>query len=116
MFPAFLALALASLLSLNASAADKAGVGKDVVLKGKGGHEECLKLKKGQELHYSFHANVAVDFNIHYHAGESVQYPVKKGGSRRHEASFQADSDREYCLMWENKGIEKAKLHYALKR
>jgi hypothetical protein len=107
----FFALFLA--LSLPAFAVEKAG--KYVLLKGKGGHEECLKLKKGQELHYSFHSKLPVVFNIRYQAGEGSEYPVKRGASRRQNARFEADADREYCLMWENQSIEKTRLNYSLK-
>ncbi len=62
--------------------------------------EDCVALKAGQEREFNWTADVAVDFNVHWHEGDKVHYPVRidsvwKGGGR-----FTAERDTEYCWMW----------------
>ena len=103
-----LAFVLAFLLPVESAAAEK---GRD--LKPGGGHEECLELRAGQELKYSFTSNAPLDFNIHYHAGEEVFYPVKRDGSKKEGGTFKPETKQEYCLMWTNAAKKAAKLKYS---
>ncbi len=48
----------------------------------RGFEEHCLKLAAGERIRYRFRATGAVDFNIHYHRGKDVHYPVKVDASR----------------------------------
>jgi hypothetical protein len=68
--------------------------------------EECLKMSAGQSIAYAFEATAPVDFNIHYHRGKDVFYPVKDDGVGRAEARFTAPEADEYCLMWTNKSLQ----------
>jgi len=67
-------------------------------------YELCLLLVPGQQLHYSFSAPRKLDFNIHYHAGHEVFYPVSEDQVMDAAATFLAESEQEYCLMWTNQG------------
>ncbi|MGE4130542.1 MAG: hypothetical protein AB7F86_02845 [Bdellovibrionales bacterium] len=77
-------------------------------------HEECLLLNVGQQLAYSFETKSFVDFNIHYHLGQEVFYPVKKDATKTHKDIFTAGSAQDYCLMWTNKNTRKVLLKYEL--
>jgi hypothetical protein len=64
--------------------------------------EECFKLPAGGAVGYAFEATAPVDFNIHFHRGKDVEYPVKRDAIRQADDRFTAASAEEYCLMWTN--------------
>jgi len=67
-------------------------------------YELCLALVQGQQLHYAFSTTRKLDFNIHYHVDHEVFYPVSEEQFTATEATFAAQSEQEYCLMWTNPG------------
>ena len=67
-------------------------------------YELCLVLAQDQQLRYKFNAPRKLDFNIHYHAGHEVFYPVSEEQIMEASATFSAQSGQEYCLMWTNQG------------
>lgn len=70
----------------------------------RGFEEHCLKLEAGERVRYRFRATGEVDFNIHYHRGNDVHYPVRTSASLTADALFVAPEGDDYCLMWERKG------------
>jgi hypothetical protein len=64
--------------------------------------EECFNLPAGESIGYSFEATGSVDFNIHFHRGKDVFYPVRATGLLRAADRFKAESTEEFCLMWTN--------------
>ncbi|GAK57630.1 hypothetical protein U27_04597 [Candidatus Vecturithrix granuli] len=71
-------------------------------------YEECLKMKQGEVLQFSFTSSKLIDFNIHYHQGENVVYPVNKkqvttleGELDYDELEDEAEPDT-LCVMWKN--------------
>jgi len=74
--------------------------GKTVKLEPKAMHEECAKLQAGDKRKYYWKADNAVDFNIHYHEGPEVFYPVKRDGMRGDGGTFVAKIGQDYCWMW----------------
>ena len=70
-------------------------------------HEECVKLEKGQSRRYEWRSNVALDFNIHYHQGNEVFYPVKRDSAKRSRGTFKAKESQDYCWMWSAKSLAK---------
>ena len=54
----------------------------DVTLETGKVHEACVKLAAGDKRHYHWKADGPVDFNIHYHQGPEVFYPVKRDAMR----------------------------------
>ena len=74
--------------------------GFSVKLEAKAMHEECARLKAGEKRDYYWKADNAVDFNIHYHDGPEVFYPVKRDGMRGDGGSFAAKIGQDYCWMW----------------
>ena len=67
-------------------------------------YELCLVLAQGQQLRYAFSAPRKLDFNIHYHDDHEVFYPVSEDQIMDATATFSAQSEQEYCLMWANQG------------
>jgi len=70
----------------------------------RGFEEHCLKLETGERIRYRFRVNGEVDFNIHYHRGNDVHYPVRTGAVQTADETFIAPQTDDYCLMWERKG------------
>jgi hypothetical protein len=67
-------------------------------------YELCLVLAQDQQLRYAFSAPRKLDFNIHYHADHEVFYPVSEDQILDTTATYTAQSEQEYCLMWTNQG------------
>ena len=88
----------AALACGNAHAADKAEVA--VSLEARKVHEECQRLEAGDKRRYHWKSSAPVDFNIHYHEGPEVFYPVKRDGMRGDGGTFTAKIAQEYCWMW----------------
>jgi hypothetical protein len=65
-----------------------------------GEHEECVRLEAGQSRRYYWRANGPVDFNIHFHHGDEVSYPVKREAMRGDGGTFTAKAGEDYCWMW----------------
>jgi len=71
-----------------------------VNLQAGGEHEECVRLESGEARHYYWRASGPVDFNIHFHRGDEVSYPVKREAMRGDGGTFTAKSGEDYCWMW----------------
>jgi hypothetical protein len=78
-----------------------------VDLKPGGMHEECVKLAKDESRHYEWASNSALDFNIHYHDGSEVFYPLKKDSVAKQKGTFKAKVAQDYCWMWTAKAPAK---------
>lgn len=78
-------------------------------------HEECLNLRPGQALAYSFESAQPVQFNIHYHEGEEALYPVSKEGISGLKGTFRPAKSRNYCFMWSNSQSKPVKLSYEIR-
>ena len=92
---------LAALAACGASAAPAGGaVAVDVTLQPNKIHEECARLEPGQSRRYHWKSSAPVDFNIHYHSGKDVHYPVKRDAMRGDGGTFTAKSAEDYCWMW----------------
>lgn len=83
-----------------------------VVLKPWGFSEYCVELSAQEEVRYQFRADPSVDFNIHYHEGLTVRFPVRTSGIASHTDSYVAPGTRPYCLMWTNRTVTDLKLTY----
>ncbi len=63
-------------------------------------HEECQRIEAGEKRRYSWKSDVPVDFNIHYHEGDKVHFPVKRDAMRGDGGTFAAKGGEDYCWMW----------------
>ena len=65
--------------------------------------EECRALAAGEVVRYRFQVSAVVDFNVHFHRGDAVEYPIKKVGITDEVSTFVAPSGEEFCWMWSNR-------------
>jgi hypothetical protein len=63
-------------------------------------HEECARVEAGEKRRYHWKADNAVDFNVHFHDGEKVTFPLKRDGMRGDGGTFEAKRGEDYCWMW----------------
>jgi hypothetical protein len=78
--------------------------------------ELCEKLPAGAKIYWSFRAEGALDFNVHFHEGNEVRYPVKQDQVTEAEGVFNAPGPQDYCWMWVNKSASPVGLALELKR
>jgi hypothetical protein len=69
-------------------------------------HEECARLEKNEKRKFHWKATAPVDFNIHYHEGAEIFYPVKREGMRGDGGTFTAKVTQDYCWMWTAKNAQ----------
>ena len=77
-----------------------------------GMHEECISAKSGQKFIYSFFTSVPVDFNVHYHAGDKIFFPLEQRNVNSDDGTYVPDHEDIYCLMWTNNQNTQATLNY----
>ena len=78
--------------------------------------EVCGKLPAGVKVLWDFEAGAAVDFNVHYHAGKAVVFPVKLSAVSSGTDTLAVKIDQDYCWMWTNKSAAAATLTVHLQR
>jgi hypothetical protein len=109
------AILLLPLFALPALASGGAGP-YSFTLSGKAFDERCLKLAAGESIRYRFRASAPVDFNIHYHRGKDVFFPVKQAAVREAASTFRAENADDYCLMWEHAGTGTSTVEGSIER
>ena len=72
--------------------------------------ELCGAFNPGQAVDWSFDADGALNFNIHYHAGKDVRYPKRLNQTYRSRGKLAVKSPQDYCWMWTNKSATAAQL------
>jgi hypothetical protein len=72
--------------------------------------ELCGPLRPGPPIQWSFKADRALDFNIHYHVDKDVRYPAKKDQVKSLQGVLAVDAPQDYCWMWVNKSPLPAKV------
>ena len=78
--------------------------------------ELCGKLSPGSQVRWRFEADAATHFNLHYHEGKEVRFPVKEDGVRSSKGTLDVRSTQDYCWMWSNKGPAPATIAVKLSR
>lgn len=63
-------------------------------------HEECMRLEAGDKRRFHWKSDAPVDFNVHYHEGKEVFFPVKRDAMRGDGGTFTAKAGEDYCWMW----------------
>ena len=74
--------------------------------------EKCMTLVPGQKIDYNFESAAKLNFNLHYHKGDQVYYPVKLDRTNGESGSYEAKAKEVYCLMWENRSSADIELTY----
>ena len=94
-------LAACSLSHAHAAAAAESGPRSVAVTLAAGKvHEECMRLEAGDKRKFHWKSDAPVDFNVHYHDGPEVFYPVKRDAMRGDGGTFTAKIAQDYCWMW----------------
>ena len=78
--------------------------------------ELCGGLAKGQAIGWSFDADQALDFNVHFHEGKDVVFPEKQTAVTKASGTLNVAVKQDYCWMWSNKSATPATLTARLKR
>jgi hypothetical protein len=95
-----LLLALAAAPALANPTAPAAILAVDVKLAPKKVHEECARMEARESRRWHWKSDAPVDFNIHYHRGKDVFFPVKRNAMRGDGGTFTAKTAEDYCWMW----------------
>ena len=72
----------------------------EVKLEARAMHEECMTIDATEKRRWQWKADGPVDFNIHYHQGNDVFFPVKRDGMRGDGGVFAPKIREGYCWMW----------------
>lgn len=64
--------------------------------------EHCVDLLQGQVIQYDVRVKYALDFNIHLHLQNKIEYLVTDQMQDQYSGQLQAPSGGEYCFMWTN--------------
>ncbi len=75
--------------------------------------EACFDLEQGQKVQFQFSSEYPLDFNLHFHQGDQVDYPFKFQSINNIDESFRAKVKATYCLMWHNTSAQKIKITYS---
>ena len=75
-------------------------------------HEECMILDKSQQIDFSYKADFAVSFNLHYHVGREVFFPIQQQAKSEFKSNFKPSSKQDYCLMWTNTATHPVVIRY----
>lgn len=102
------ALALVTLVASAVVSADHATPG--VTLPPGHVHEICKPLHTGESWAYNFRADAPLEFNVHYHEGDEVLFPVPVVNTPRAWGTMTARLNQTYCQMWRNLGDTSAQL------
>lgn len=87
-----------------------------LILKPKQVHEEGIALERGQRAVYSTRASQPLQFNIHFHEGESVTYVRADAPTGETDATLTSNAKREYWFMWTNDTDEPVALYFKIRR
>ena len=78
--------------------------------------ELCGELTQGQAIGWSFDADRALDFNVHFHEGKDVVFPEKQTAVTKASGTLNVALKQDYCWMWSNKSATPATLTARFKR
>jgi hypothetical protein len=78
--------------------------------------EVCGRLEKGRAVRWAFDAGGPLDFNIHYHEGQQVVFPVQRRGAAKGAATLKVKLGQDYCWMWTNRTAQPLALRLTLDR
>ena len=76
--------------------------------------ELCTRVDAGTRVQWSFTTDAPLDFNIHYHVGNRIEYPAKADASRGETGTLVATGAQDYCWMWTNRGASAVNDHWTL--
>ncbi len=78
--------------------------------------ELCGLLKNQSQIAWRFESDTKLDFNIHFHVGDAVQYPTKLKQSKKASSQLDVGQEQTYCWMWTNRSARPAYLSANLEK
>lgn len=78
--------------------------------------EVCASLKVGEMVRWRFRAAAPLDFNVHYHVGESAESPARLTQSAAGDGVLQVGVKETYCWTWANKSADEVRVDLRLQR
>ncbi len=78
--------------------------------------EVCDTIASGARVAWEFSSDAALDFNVHFHEGTAVRYPVKIDAVRSEAGVFKPKKTADYCWMWTNRGAQSASITLTLEQ
>ena len=53
-------------------------------------------------MQWHYQASGPLDFEIHYHEGKAVSFPMRQAGRARADGTLNVAVSEPYCWMWKN--------------
>lgn len=78
--------------------------------------EVCDPVASGARVAWQFSSDAALDFNVHFHEGATVAYPVKLNAARSERGVFESMKTTDYCWMWANRGAHPVSITLTLEQ
>ena len=78
--------------------------------------EVCGRLDKWQSVAWSFKADLAMNFNIHYHEGKQVVFPAQQDAVADVHGKLDVSVSQDYCWMWTSKANAPIRLRLTLQK
>ncbi|MEM7195235.1 MAG: hypothetical protein AAF402_09810 [Pseudomonadota bacterium] len=75
-------------------------------------YEICLPIEKSKEIAFSFSSTHIVEFNVHYHQGTEIRFPIEKTATKSKTESVPIEIAIDHCLTWKNQQNKKTTLRY----
>lgn len=64
--------------------------------------ERCVEFGAGKKVEFSFSSQHAVNFDVHYHPGNSIAFKIKKDNTKELSDVFTSEAVSNYCFTWAN--------------
>ncbi len=64
--------------------------------------ERCIEFGAGKKIEFNFSSQQAVNFDVHYHPGNSIAFKIKKDNIRELSDAFTSEAASTYCFTWSN--------------
>lgn len=78
--------------------------------------EICGKVRAGEVIDWQFEAAAPLDFNIHFHEGDKVEYPEKRDATPTLAGTFRPGREHDYCWMWTNRSANAVSVSIRLRQ
>lgn len=64
--------------------------------------ERCIEFDAGEKIVYRYKSPHPLNFNIHYHPQQGIEYKIQKEKISEFTGEFTSVAKQEYCFTWTN--------------
>lgn len=64
--------------------------------------ERCVEFGAGKKIEFDFTSQHPVNFDVHYHPGNSIAFAIKKQNIKALNDVFTSNAADAYCFTWAN--------------